>query len=184
MRHLYKRSAVVGVIALVLSACSMFLPPETRLMFSMLPANELGYEVDQNGNIEVESRQFQFSNPAGMPQAVITGYRAEFRDQLGTLLGRTSLEPQALNIIVPAGFRCDEPDEVLGCNSMSPGSRPAPGYPAAGPTISSQLLNADIALKHIDADMPTGWYADITFYGHNAYGEFEETYRVNIVAPN
>jgi len=162
----------------------MFFPPETRLMFGMLPTNELGYEVGDGGTITVEARQFQFSNPSGMPLAVVTGYRAEFRDQLGTLLGRTSLEPQSLNITVPAGFQCEEPDPNLGCNAMSEGARPAPGVPAIGPAISSQLLNADIVEAHLLAGTPTGWYADITFYGHNAYGEFEETYRVNIVAPN
>lgn len=184
MRRLIKRSAAALVVALSLSACSMFFPPETRLMFGMLPTNEFGYEVNSSGEITVETRQFQFTNPAGMPVAHVTGYRAEFRDHLGTLLGRTSLEPQPLNVTVPAGFQCSDPDPTLGCNAMSEGARPGPGIPAVGPTIGSQLLNADIIEAHILAGMPTGWYADITFFGHNAYGEFEETYRVNITAPN
>jgi len=184
MRRLLKRSAATVMVAIGLSACSMFVPPETRLMFGMLPTNELGYEVDSSGGITVEARQFQFTNPAGMPVTQITGYRVEYRDQLGTLVGRSSLEPQALNITVPAGFQCDEPDAVLGCNPMSPGARPAPGPTATGPALANQLLNADIVEAHISSGYRSGWYADITFYGYNAYGEFEETYRVNIVAPN
>jgi hypothetical protein len=184
MRRLLKRSAAALGLAITLSACAMLIPPDNRLMFGMLPVNELGYSVNSSGEITIEARQFQFTNPAGMPVAVITGYRAEFRDQLGTLIGRTSLEPQAISITVPAGYQCTDPDQGLGCNPMSIGARPAPGIPATGPAISSQLLNADIAEQHLTLGTPTGWYADITFYGYNAYGEFEETYRVNIVAPN
>src|SRR5690606_10012570 len=102
-----------------------------------------------------------FTNPPGRPVTLITGYRAEFRDQNNNLLGQTSDGPQSLNVTVPAGFQCDEPDEVLGCNGASPGARPAPGVPATSAAISSQLLNAGIAQSHILAGFPTGWYADI-----------------------
>lgn len=184
MNRLLLRSAGAALLMLALSACSMFIPPETRLMFGMLPTNELGYEVDSSGVITIESRNLQFTNPPGMPVTMITGYRAEFRNQNNTLLGQTSETPQSLNVTVPAGFQCDEPDEVLGCNGMSEGARPAPGVPAISAAVSSQLLNADIAQLHINAGFPTGWYADVTFFGHNGTGQFEETYRVNIVAPN
>lgn len=184
MNRLLVRIAAAAALVVALSACSMFTPPETRLMFGMLPTNELGYEVDDSGGITIESRNFQFSSPAGMPATMVTGYRAVFRDQANALLGQTSTEPQSLNISVPAGFQCLNPDPVSGCTALSEGARPAPGVPATSAAISSQLLNAGIAQAHILAGFPTGWYADITFYGHNSLGQFEETYRVNIVAPN
>ena len=184
MNRLLLRGAAAAVLTLALSACSMFIPPETRLMFGMLPTNELGYEVDDSGVITVESRNFQFTNPPGMPVTLITGYRAVFRDQNNNLLGQTSTEPQSLNITVPAGFQCTTPDPTLGCNAASEGARPAPGVPATSASVSTQIFNAGIAQLHIDAGFPTGWYADITFFGHNGAGQFEETYRVNIVAPN
>lgn len=50
MRRLFERGAAVVGIAAMLSACSMFTPPESRLMFGMLPTNELGYEVTEQGD--------------------------------------------------------------------------------------------------------------------------------------
>lgn len=193
MRRLIERSTAALLIAVLLSACAMFSPPAKRLTFGMLPTAELGYEVDSSGGITIESRQFQFSNPAGMPFATVTGYRAVFRDQAGAIVGQTSTQPQSLNINVPAGYICTTPDATVGCTPLSEGARPAPGPVASGPTVSSQLLNADIAQAHIMGadgvpgtpdDFPTGWYADITFSGNDAYGDFEETYRVMITAPN
>src|SRR5690606_16755406 len=184
MNRLLKRSAVALLLPLALSACSMFVPPETRMSFGMLPTNELGYEVDSSGGITVEARTLEFSNPAGMPGTNITGYRVAYFNQAGTLLGQTSSTPQSLNIYVPAGFQCATPDPVLGCNLQSEGARPAQGPTSTSTAIQNQLLNADIVEMHITAGFPTGWYADITFYGHNSLGQLQETYRVNIVAPN
>lgn len=184
MNRLLKRSAAALILAWALAACAMFVPPETRMSFGMLPANELGYEVDSSGAITVEARTLVFSNPAGMPATSITGYRLAYFNQSGALLGQTPSTPQSLNIYVPGGFQCTEPDPVLGCNLQSEGSRPAQGPTSTSEALQSQLLNADIVNMHIAAGFPTGWYADITFYGHGAAGEFQETYRVNIMAPN
>ena len=184
MNRLLLKGAAAAVLTLALSACSMFIPPETRLMFGMLPTNELGYEVDDNGVITVESRTLQFTNPPGRPVTLITGYRVEFRDQNNNLVGQTSEEPQSLNVTVPAGFQCNEPDEVLGCDATSEGARPSPGVPATTAAVSNQLLNVDVIEMHILAGAPIGWYADITFFGHSGAGQFDETYRVNIIAPN
>ena len=58
MKRLLVRSAAFLALIVGLSACSMFRPPETRLMFGMLPTNELGYEVDNSGAITIEARTF------------------------------------------------------------------------------------------------------------------------------
>lgn len=183
IRLLSRGAAAIG-LALALSACATFSPPDARLLFGMSPTNELGYEVDNSGAITIESRILTFRNPAGMAQATVTGYSVQFRDQAGVLIGQTSTTPQSLNIVVPAGFVCTTPDPLVGCSPMSEGARPAPGIPAVSEQMQSQLLNAGIAEMHITAGFPTGWYADLTFYGHRGGVEFREVYRVNIVAPN
>lgn len=185
MNRLLMRLGAGLLLALTLSACSMLFPPEpNRLLFGLLPTNELGYEVDNAGTITIETRTLQLSTRPGMPVTTVTGYRVEYYDENGALLGETSDVPQTLNITVPAGFTCTNPDPVLGCNAMSEGARPANGVPATVAGIQDQFLNGDIALLHQLSGFPTGWYADITLYYHNAFGEFEETYRAYIVVPN
>ncbi len=185
MDRLLKWSAAGLLLVLALSACSKFIPPdENRLLFGMLPTNELGYQVDNSGTITVETRTLQLSARAGMPVTNVTGYRIEYRNQNGVLLAETSNVPQSLNITVPAGWQCTTPDPTLGCNSMSEGAKPAPGVPATVAGIQDQFLNGDIVTMHILAGQPTGWYADVTLFYDNANGEFEQTYRLNIVVPN
>ena len=108
----------------------------------------------------------------------------EFFDETGALVGETSDVPQTLNVTVPAGFICDTPDPVLGCNAFSVGARRANGVPVSVAGIQDQFLNGDIAVLHQLAGFPTGWYADITLFYYNSLGEFEETYRFDIVTPN
>lgn len=179
-----KQSLAGFAVLLALSSCSMFLPPQTRMSFGLLPTNELGYEVDETGKITVTTRTMVFSNPAGMPATNITGYRIAYYSAAGTLVGQTSSTPQSLSIFVPAGFRCSTPDPLEGCNLQSDGARPAPGPDATSTALADQLLSADIALQHVAAGMPAGWYADITFFGYSSAGEFQETYRLYIVVPN
>lgn len=184
MNRQAKRAAAGVMLTLALSACSMFTPPDAnRLLFGMTPTNELGYEVTPQG-ITVEARTLQLSARAGMPVTNVSGYRIEYRDNFGVLVGETSDVPQSLNITVPAGWQCDEPHPTMGCNAMSPGARPAQGVPATVAAVQNQFLNGDIIDAHILAGSPSGWYAEITFYYDNVYGEFEETYTVNIVVPN
>src|SRR5690606_31267480 len=56
MNRQLKRIGTALLLAVTLSACSMFTPPQAnRLLFGMEPSNELGYEVSGTG-ITVESR--------------------------------------------------------------------------------------------------------------------------------
>lgn len=184
MNRQLKRIGTALLLAVTLSACSMFTPPQAnRLLFGMEPSNELGYEVSGTG-ITVESRTLLLSARPGMPITTVRGYRVEYFDENGVKLGQTSTTPQTLNIVVPAGWQCTAPDPVLGCNAMSEGARPAPGPAATVAAVQNQFLNADIVEKHLDALSPAGWYAAVTLFYDNALGEFEETYRINIMAPN
>lgn len=184
MNRLLKWSAAALFLTVALSACSMFTPPDAnRLLFGMEPTNELGYEVTPQG-ITVESRILQLSARPGMPVTTVSGYRAAYFNNAGTLIGQTSSTPQTLNITVPAGWQCTTPDPIQGCNAMSEGAWSAPGVPATVAGIQNQFLNGDIIDAHITAGQPTGWYAVITLFYDNAFGQFEEDYRINIVVPN
>lgn len=183
----FKLVRVAGLMVALafLSACASFTPnAPDRLMLGLTPTNELGYEISTSGEITITSRELVLSTKAGMPETNVTGYRIEYFDQFDVLIGATSLEPQSLNVTVPAGIVCPEPDPVLGCSTMSPGAKPGVGTLVGVPGLGDQLLNADIAIAHAAAGSPTGWYAVLTLYYDNARGQFAEDYSLYIVSPN
>lgn len=185
MKRYLARTLPVLALAVALSACSMFAAPNAnRLLFGLTPSNELGYEVDTSGRITIANRTVVISTRAGGPVTTVTGYHVEYYNASGSLVGATYDDPRSLNITLPAGFLCDTPDPVVGCNSLSEGARPGPGIPVELPAGSLQLLNVDIAQQHRDANYPTGWYAAVTLFYDNAFGAFSQTYNVAIVAPN
>ncbi len=177
------RLVIAAAAALSLAACSTTPAGTSTIMFGLAPVNELGYEVDTSGAITIEGRNMQFRNYAGMPLAYVTGYRVDYYNSANTLIGRTSTIPQPLNFVVPPGFQCEEPDPVIGCASAAVRTQ-APGPVASVEGMGNQLLNVDIAMDHIAAGYPSGWFARVTIYGHNAYGAFEDQHIINIVAPN
>ncbi|MBX3142933.1 MAG: hypothetical protein KF813_04185 [Trueperaceae bacterium] len=175
------RLLIAAVAVLTLAACSTSPANTSKVMFGLSPTNELGYEYS-GGGITIGDRIMQFRNYAGMPIAFITGYRIDYYNASNALIGRTSTIPQALNVIVPPGFACEEPDDVLGCDGIVP-RRAAPGPIAFTEEMGSQLLSGDIAIAHVTAGHPAGWFARVTIYGHNAFGTFEDTHIINIIAP-
>lgn len=177
------RLVIAAAAALSLAACSTTPAGSSTIMFGLSPINELGYEVDSSGGITIETRNMQFRNYAGMPLAYVTGYRVDYYNSANTLIGRTSTIAQPLNFVVPPGFQCEEPDPVIGCAAAAT-RFPAPGPVASSESMGNQLLNADIAMMHVMAGYPSGWFARVTIYGHNAHGAFEDMHVVNIVAPN
>lgn len=185
MKRYLARTLPVLALAVALSACSMFAAPNAnRLLFGLTPVNELGYEVSTSGEITIATRTLVLSTRAGGPVTTVTGYHIEYYNASGSLVGATYDDPRSLNVTLPAGFLCDEPDPVVGCNSLSEGARPGPGIPVELPAGTVQLLNVDIAQQHIAAGYPTGWYAAVTLFYDNAFGAFSQTYNVAIVAPN
>lgn len=121
------RTALLVTMAASLSACSMFVAPApNRLNLGLTPNNELGYEVDENGVITITNRNMILSTRAGAPVTTVTGYHIDYIDHLGNVIAATADDPRSLNITVPAGFVCDEPDPVVGCTMLSAGARPGP----------------------------------------------------------
>lgn len=183
----FKLVRVAGLMVALafLSACSMFKPEAPdRLMLGLSPTNELGYEIDAGGIVTIETRELVLSTKAGMPVTNVTGYRIEYFDQFDFFQGASSLEPQSLNITVPAGIVCPEADPKMGCSTMSPGARSGPGAAVEVPGLGNQLLSGDIALAHAAVGSPAGWYAVLTLYYENGRGQFAEDYVLYIVAPN
>ena len=185
MSTVLKRILFGVALAVVATGCSYLTPPDAnRLVLSLSPTNELGYEIDSTGGITVSSRTMQLSTRPGMPLTTVTGYRIDYFNTSGSRIGMSPPNPQSLNVVVPAGFVCESPEPTIGCNALSEGARPAPGIPATAAGVSSQLLSADIATMHVLAGSPAGWYAEMTLYYDNAWGQFEEVYALHIVAPN
>lgn len=185
MKRYLARTLPVLALAVTLSACSMFAAPNAnRLLFGLTPTNELGYEVSTGGEITITNRNMVISTRAGSPVTTVTGYHIEYYNASGALVGATYDDPRSLNLTLPAGFVCPTPDPTLGCNSLSEGARPGPGTPVEVEGVSSQFLSGDIAVAHVAAGSPAGWYAAITLFYDNAFGAFSQTYNVAIVAPN
>lgn len=185
MKSKLARLASLLIALAVLSACSTFTPAQPdRLMVGLSPTNELGYEIDASGVITIKSREFVVSTKAGMPVTNVTGYSIAYFDELDVAIGGSSLDPQTLNITVPAGLVCDNPQPGFGCNASSENVRPGPGPVVDVPGLGSQLLNADVARAHALVNSPSGWYAVMTLYYDNARGSFQQEYIFYIVAPN
>ncbi len=162
---------IVGafVATIVLAACSA---PVTsaRLQFALSPSGTIGYEVDQDGKLTVKGRNLRFRNSAGAYGVTISDYRISFFDHTGTPIDLDgSSQAGSVNLFVPAGIRCDEPDPVYGCSLGDPGWRFAPGAEVVSPQ-SYQLMPAGLAFAHMLYGYPVGWYAEIEFDGFDTVG--------------
>jgi hypothetical protein len=169
MRRLLIPLTVVVAIAALVAACSA---PVTsaRLQFSLSESGTLGYEVDDSGMITIASRSMRFRNSAGEHGVTITGYHIEFFDSGGMPInGGDNAQDGSVSIFVPPGILCDAPDEVYGCELGAPGWRFAPGIEVISPQ-SYQLLPVAVAISHIMAGQPIGWFAEISFTGFTATG--------------
>jgi len=185
MKRLLVRAAVAAALVGLLAACTTTVTP-SRLQFTMSPTGNLGYEVSTTGEITVTARNLVFRNTAGQVGVTLTGLLIEFYDANDAAAPPgDNANVISLNVYVPPGIQCDQPDPVLGCTMQSAGARFAPGLQVTTPE-AYQLLPVGVVLAHIGAGQPVGWHADITFTGFTAIGQAftSETYRVSIAPPN
>lgn len=183
MKRLLMRLVAAALLVGFLAACSA---PNTQRSFraSMQPNGSLGYEYDPVANeINVTSRNLVFSTPAGSPAVTINGFDVAYFDNGGNFVTGWVTATNALDIFVPAGFSCSEPDERLGCTTTSLDAIAAPGQPTAVDAVTLQLLHVDAIEAHIAAGAPADWFAEVTFYGQSAYGPVSETFSFFIVVP-
>jgi len=178
---------VVGafVATVVLAACTTEVTSD-RLQFALSDSGTIGYEVDDQGRLTVQGRNLRFRNGAGAYGVTISEYRIAYFDQVGNPIDLDgSSQVGSVNLYVPPGIQCDEPDEVYGCQLGDPGWRFAPGAEVVSPQ-SYQLMPAGLAFAHIAAGYPVGWYAEIEFDGFDTLGQSFTTtpYLVSITAPD
>lgn len=91
----------------------------------------------------------------------------------------------SMNLYVPPGIQCTTPDGVLGCRLGDEGWRFAPGLEVVS-AQGFQLLPGSLAIAHLAAGAPAGWYALIEFGGVDDAGQSFTTvkYRLSITVPN
>lgn len=206
MKQLLVRALAVTALLGLLSACSEDAEP-VRLSFTMQPSGNLGYEVDDQGQITIETRNLVFRNAPGAHGLQLTSYRIEFYDENDEpVLVGDNVQLGSLSVFVPPGLRCpaedaagNEIDPEFGCTLAVPGARFAPG-PLVVTEGGYQLLPVGIAQAHLarggfelgddgsfaTTPLPVGWHGDITFSGVTATGGAftSPVYRVGIAPPN
>jgi hypothetical protein len=185
MKRLLVRAAVAAALVGLLAACTTTVTP-SRLQFTMSPTGNLGYEVSSSGEITVTARNLVFRNSAGQVGVTLTGLLIEFYDEADAAAPvGDNANVISLNVFVPPGIQCLEPDPVIGCTMQSEEWRFAPG-PQVTTVEAYQLLPIGVVIEHISAGQPVGWHADLTFTGFTAIGQSftSDTYRVSIAPPN
>jgi hypothetical protein len=167
-----KRRGILLVAAaalLFLTGCGINFLNGQNVVFGIVPA-PLGYEVSEQG-IEIPLHRIKLHSRKGAMGALVRGYNVYYFDQNGNPLIPGDSEvysDDSLNVYVPAGIRCDDPDPDVGCTIHSAGARFAEGY-----QVESQdtlLLAGAIALEmeywfFNTGNYPVGWYAEIELFG-------------------
>jgi hypothetical protein len=189
-----KRKAVFFLIIMItgtlLSGCGLLTLTSQRMQFTLDPSGTLGYTATPE--ITITERNMKFRNAAGATGLQLTGYKIYYYDAAGNEIDPSAANAGgSLDIFVPPGIRCDDPDEELGCTILSEGAVIQPGYEAIT-TEGYNLLDVGVAQRHLDTLMTTGfndihWYAEIVFYGFalDSGASFETTpYQVKIAPPN
>jgi hypothetical protein len=177
---------VTGAILLTLLAACTTVVTDSRLQFSLSESGTLGYEIDDEGVITVESRILRFRNAAGAYGVTITQYTISFFNTAGGPLSLdNNTQTNSVNLFVPPGIQCTEPDPVYGCAVGDAGWRFAPGAEVVSPQ-SFQLLPGAVAIAHATSGFPVGWYAEIEFKGFDTLNRSFTTapYFLTITAPD
>lgn len=130
-----------------------------------------GYEVDDDGDINVASHVVTFTSRPGSMGATIEGYRIEYFDSSGNPLAEGDsilYDDGALDVIVPPGIECEEPDAFNRCSVNSSGASFAPVQ--AEPVGNFITLTSSVVIQHL-MDDPTGARGDVYFYGVDDRGK-------------
>ena len=181
---------------LALTACSQNLGlavNQHNIDFGIDPV-PLGFtfDIDQETGVvtfEIPQHELIFSSKRGALGATVEGYRIVFKDASGADLFSGDSEVNslgALNVYVPPGSICDEPDPVRGCTFDDAGHRFAPGPQVRSP--SGAFLPLDIAssdFELIGKGGAVGAYGDVFLLGTNDAGVTFSAgpYRVAIQVP-
>jgi hypothetical protein len=185
MRRTLTLIAGAVVLTLTLAACTTAIT-SARLQFSLSASGNLGYEIDDDGNVTIASRNLRFRNVAGAYGVTLTEYTIAYFDTDGIPLALdVNVQTNTLSIFVPAGIQCTTPDPATGCQVGDPGWRFGPG-PEVVSEQGYQLLPGAVAVAHALGGMSLGWYAEIEFTGFDTMNRVftTEPYRLTITAPD
>ena len=179
---------MTAFLTVALSGCGFNLFNGENIVLGVNPAT-LGYEVSGN-TVTVGSRTLSMYSRAGALGANVEGYRVYFfdnNDEPVPVGDSTVYSEGSLGIYVPAGVRCAAPDFERGdrgCTIHSEGARYEEGYQVFSQPV--QLLPGKVALQHVAAGVPNGWYAEIELYGVTDTGAnfISKRYQVAITVPN
>lgn len=158
---------------LLLSSCTDALNSENIVMG--IDPNPLGFNATEDDEgvvtITIPGHTLNFNSRAGAIGATIEGYSIEFYDSSGNplFIGDHVVNSQgSLNVYVPPGLTCADPNVELGCRFDSEGVRYARGPSVTTP--GSTFLPFPIALadyRKLFSGGAVGAYADFYFYGTN-----------------
>ena len=172
-------------LTVALSGCGFNLFNGENIIFGVNPA-PLGYQGGADG-VTIESRTLTMYSRSGALGANVEGYRVYFfdnNDEPVPVGDSTVYSEGSLGIYVPAGIRCAAPDPDRGCTIHSEGARFEEGYRVSSQPV--QLLPGNVALQHVAAGMPIGWYAEVELYGSTDTGAnfISKRYQVAVTVPN
>ena len=176
---------MTAFLTVALSGCGFNLFNGENIVLGVDPPT-LGYEV-RDSDVAVGSRTLRMYSRAGALGANVEGYRVYFfdnNDEPVPVGDSTVYSEGSLGIYVPAGIRCVESFPGQGCTIHSEGARFEEGDRVSSPPV--QLLPGKVALQHVAAGVPNGWYAEIELYGVTDTGAnfISKRYQVAITVPN
>lgn len=168
---------IFAFLSVVLAGCGLFGGAGTQLRADFAPT-QIGFEVDDDGGIEIFSNSVTFVNPADAAAALITGYEIQIYNDAGSeLLGiGTDLFNYHLAIPVPAGYTCPEDDS----QNCVVGTR-IPQQTTSEPK-SFVFLDGQTALFILGSGL-TRARAEITFYADQGGRPIHWTESVTVTYP-
>lgn len=178
---MFKRAALLGIIALptLLTGCGIFGGIGSNLNANLNPTN-LGFEVDDQGEIVIAANAVTFVNRAGAAEALITGYEIRFYNDGGTeLIGIGSeLYNHHQAIIVPAGVICEVEDLPLASCPLAQRHRTT----QQSEEHTFTFVPADIATEMLTRSL-TRVQAEITFYAEQGGSPTEWSQGTTVTYP-
>lgn len=163
----------------VLAGCGLLGGAGTEIAVNLQPT-QLGFEVNDSGEVTIVSNNVTFTNPANAPSARVIGYSVRFFDDAGAEIVAPSdlTNVRGLAIEIPAGYSCpDAESQVCAITERTPvptQSQPLPFIFVPGP----------VALAILDVVAPqTRVHAEITFMAVRDGAQIEWPVLVDVTYP-
>lgn len=179
---MFKRATTlltILILSVVLAGCGLLGGAGTEISAGLQPT-QLGFEVNDEGEITIVSNNVTFTNPANAPSALVTGYSIRFFDDADSeiVLESNLTNVRGLSIQIPAGYVCPDA-EAVSCDLNS--RIPVPRQSQPEPFI---FVPGPIAVAMLDAFAPmTRAHAEITFFAVRDGVAIDWTVEVDVTYP-